>query len=164
MRSPPCWPSSKARSWTKGQLPLFQSLPEIKDEWSPAQKASAQEKILGTSVSVHPLELYADRIAREDCLTTLEAAARISQGVRIAGMRQTWRRFGASGGEYTYYMSLEDLEGMVDVVLNADLHRRSRAELSGAGPYIVEGIVELDIERGEPFIRAQRIWNISRNG
>jgi DNA-directed DNA polymerase III PolC len=149
------------QSWTKGQLPLFQSLPSIKDEWTLAQKASAQEKILGASVSVHPLELYKARIAREDCLTTVEAAARISQQVRIAGMRQTWRRFGGPGGEYTYYMSLEDLEGIIDVVLPGDLHRRYRSELSGPGPYIIEGIVELDIERGEPFIKAHRIWNIA---
>jgi DNA polymerase III alpha subunit len=72
-------------------------------------------------------------------------------------MRQTWRRSRTSHGDYIYFLALEDLEGMLDVVIYSDVYRRSRADLSGPGPYIVEGVVEYDQEKGEPFIRAERI-------
>jgi hypothetical protein len=46
----------------------------------------------------------------------------------------------------------------LDVVITTEVYRRSKAALSSAGPYVVEGRVELDSQRGEPFIRAERIW------
>jgi DNA polymerase III alpha subunit len=84
----------------------------------------------------------------------------LEQHVRVAGMRQTWRRSLTTRGDYIYFMSLEDLEGMLDVVITADVYRRSKAALSSAGPYVVEGKVDLDHQRGEPFIRADKIWSL----
>jgi DNA polymerase III alpha subunit len=55
-------------------------------------------------------------------------------------------------------MSLEDLEGMLDVVITAEVYRKCRSALATAGPYVVEGQVDLDSKRGEPFIRAEKIW------
>ena len=57
-------------------------------------------------------------------------------------------------------MSLEDLEGMLNVVIWADVYRRSRAAFATAGPYIVEGTVELDREQEEPYIRADRVTGV----
>jgi DNA polymerase III alpha subunit len=75
-------------------------------------------------------------------------------------MRQIWRRSITTRGDYIYFMSLEDLEGMLDVVITAEVYRRSKAALSTPGPYVVEGRVDLDNQRGEPFIRADRIWSL----
>ena len=44
-------------------------------------------------------------------MTTVEAAARLDEHVRVAGMRQTWRRSQTTRGDYLYFLSLEDLEG-----------------------------------------------------
>jgi DNA polymerase III alpha subunit len=57
-------------------------------------------------------------------------------------------------------MSLEDLDGMIDVVITADVYRKTKAALSTGGPYVVEGQVSLDSQRGEPLIRADRIWSL----
>jgi DNA polymerase III alpha subunit len=149
----------KSGGWRGGQLSLF-SIDDSLDDWTLTQKASAQEAILGVSVVAHPLELHAQQIAAAHAITTLEAAQRVGQRVQVAGMRQTWRRSRTSQAGYLYYMSLEDLEGMLDVVISSETYRRSRSELSGAGPYIIEGQVELDLEKGEPFIRAERIWRL----
>jgi DNA polymerase III alpha subunit len=126
---------------------------------------AAQEAILGVGVAAHRLELFARQIAAAGAVTTVEAAARLGQPVRVAGMRRTWHRSASPGtagkpgmsGGYTYFMSLEDLEGLLEVVISAEIYRRSRAALSTPGPYIVEGRVELDPEIGELFIRAERI-------
>jgi DNA polymerase-3 subunit alpha len=144
--------------WQGGQLSLFSLGESTQEDWSLAQKVSAQEELLGTGVIAHPLELAEKQIASAGALTTVDAASRLEQHVRVAGMRQIWRRSITTRGEYIYFMSLEDLEGMLDVVITAEVYRRSKAALSSAGPYVVEGRVELDSQRGEPFIRAERIW------
>jgi len=144
--------------WQGGQLSLFSLGDSSQDDWSLAQKVTAQEELLGTGVIAHPLELAEKQIAASGALTTVDAAYRLEQHVRVAGMRQIWRRSVTTHGEYIYFMSLEDLEGMLDVVITAEVYRRSKAAFSTPGPYVVEGRVDLDSQRGEPFIRAERIW------
>jgi DNA polymerase-3 subunit alpha len=151
-------------AWRGGQLPLFTFTDprdsDQMDDWSLQSKVDAQEEILGVSVIAHPLELAAGKIAEVGALTTVAAAANLNKRVRVAGMRQTWHRSRTNRGEYIYFMSLEDLEGFLNVVIYSDVYRRSRKEISGSGPYIIEGQVELDREQGEPFIRAERIWRL----
>jgi DNA polymerase III alpha subunit len=143
-----------------GQLSFFDQDRGSDDDWSLEQKVAAQELILGTGVIAHPLELVSQQVAAAGALSTVEAAARLEQQVRVAGMRQIWRRGRTSKGENIYFMSLEDLEGMLDIVITAEVYRRSKAALATAGPYVVEGRVDLNSERGEPFIRAERIWSL----
>jgi DNA-directed DNA polymerase III PolC len=146
--------------WRGGQLSLFAMDPGGSDDWSLAEKVAAEQEILGAWVIAHPLELVEKQIAAAGALTTLEAAARLGQRVRVAGMRQTWRRSMTTRGDYIYFMSLEDLEGMLNVIIFSDVYRRSRAAFATGGPYILEGMVELDGELGEPFIRAERVTGI----
>ena len=141
-----------------GQLSLFSLGESSQEDWNLAQKVSAQEDILGTGVIAHPLEQVEKEITAAGALSTVEAASRLEQHVRVAGMRQIWRRGRTTRGAYIYFMSLEDLEGMLDVVITAEVYRQSKAALSTPGPYVVEGRVVLDNQRGEPFIRAERIW------
>ena len=148
----------KQGGWQGGQLSLFSMDESGQEDWSLVEKVTAQEELLGTSVIAHPLEQVEQQITAAGALTTVEAASRLEQHVRVAGMRQTWRRSRTTRGDYIYFMSLEDLEGMLDVVITAEVYRRSKAALSTAGPYVVEGLVDLDNQRGEPFIRAEKIW------
>jgi DNA polymerase III subunit alpha len=141
-----------------GQLSLFEVEANKQDDWSLAEKVAAQEELLGTGVIAHPLEQVEQQITAAGALTTVEAASKLEEYVRVAGMRQIWRRSRTTRGDYIYFMSLEDLEGMLDVVITAEVYRQSRAALSTAGPYVVEGRVGLDNQRGEPFIRAEKIW------
>jgi DNA-directed DNA polymerase III PolC len=146
--------------WRGGQLPLFALETPSGEDWTLAEKAAAQEALLGAGLAAHPLELQADRIASSGALTTVEAAAKLGQRVRVAGMRQTWRRSRTTAGDYIYFMALEDLEGMLDVVILGEVYRRNRSALSGPGPYVLEGVVEFDQEKGEPFIRLERLWQV----
>jgi DNA polymerase-3 subunit alpha len=145
-------------NWQAGQLPLFAMKEDQQEDWSLEQKLAAQEELLGTGVIAHRLELMKDKITEARAINTVEAAARLEQHVRVAGMRQTWRRSYTTRGEVIYFMSLEDLEGMLDVVITSEVYQHSKAALSTPGPYVVEGRVDLDRQRGEPYIRAERIW------
>jgi DNA polymerase-3 subunit alpha len=147
--------------WQAGQLPLFSLEESQVEDWSLKQKVAAQEEVLGTGVIAHPLELVKEQIAAAGAITTIEAVTRLDQQVRVAGVRQIWRRSLTTRGEAIYFMSVEDLEGMLEVVITSEVYRRSKAALSTPGPYIIEGKVELNNQRGEPFIRAERIWRLS---
>jgi DNA-directed DNA polymerase III PolC len=150
-----------AGGWRGGQMPLFTlDAPAAEDDWPLADKVAAQEALLGVGVIAHPLELAAAQIATAGALTTVEAAGRLGQRVRVAGMRQTWRRSRTISGDYIYFMAMEDLEGMLEVVIAGNVYRAGREALKGPGPYLLEGTVELDREKGEPFIRAERVGKL----
>src|SRR5690606_13506548 len=91
-------------SWLPGQLPLFDSTPSDQPDWPAAQKAAAQLRLLGANLAAHPLDVYAAHIQHAGALSTLEAQARPNQIVRVAGMRQSWRRVRTSAGGYLYFM------------------------------------------------------------
>ncbi len=80
------------------------------------ERALAQEEILGVSVDVHPLEMVADQIAAAGAISSVEAALRMGELVVVAGSRLTSRRVRTSKGDLMYFLSIEDLEGLLDVV------------------------------------------------
>jgi DNA-directed DNA polymerase III PolC len=151
--------------WRGGQLPLFDfaalnPADGPGEDWSLVEKVSAQEAILGVAVIAHPLQLAAAQVAASGALNTLEAGAQIGRRVRVAGMRQVWRRSRTTQGETLYFMSLEDLEGLLEVVISSGLYKRSQAAFSDRAPLVVEGEVLLDPSIGEPFLRAEKIWRL----
>jgi DNA polymerase III alpha subunit len=155
--------SLQRASWQSGQYSLFSvDKGKIGDAWSPEQIAAAQETILGASVDWHPLELFAQELGAQGVLSTLDAVMQPGKRVRVAGMRQTWRRFTLSSGEKFYNMSLEDLEGSLRVVIPATVYRRDRAALKERGPYIIEGRVEMDPGAEQAHLRAEKIWRLVR--
>lgn len=164
-RTPRLLERLKRGGWQGGQLPLFAFEGEGEEaDWTLAEKVAAQEEVLGASVSAHRLELYTRQIREAGALTSLEAAARVGRQVLVAGMRQTWRRSRVDRGEPVYIMTLEDLEGMLDVTISAEVYRKHRRALSGPGPYLVEGVVEPGRASGEPYIRAAAIWPLEHDG
>ena len=157
------------RGWRGGQLPLFELDAtrgiEAEADWSLAEKMAAQEMILGVGVVAHPLELVGRQLAAAGTISTSEAAARLGQRVRVAGIRQTWqrsriRRMESGRMESVYIMALEDLDGMIEVVIPNDVYKRYRTAFSGSIPFVIEGEVVLDEAAGEPFIRAEKAWRL----
>ncbi len=146
----------RTADWRPGQLALFEADEADGSDWTLEQKVAAQETLLEASVIAHPLELAAEKIAQAGALNTEAAAGRLGQRVRVAGMRQTWRRF-TMRGDFLYVMALEDLDGMLEVAITGEVYRRHKAALATAGPYVIEGRVELDAAGGEPVIRAEAI-------
>jgi DNA polymerase III subunit alpha len=153
--------------WRGGQLPLFPmeigagAVEETAQEnWTLEEKVIAQEEILGAGVDAHRLELLADQIAAAGAITTVDAAGRIGEKVRVAGMRFSGRRGRDDRGVQIYVMSLDDLVGMLDVILPARVYSRDKAALGDNQPLIVEGEVRLGEGLGEPFIEAQKVWRI----
>ncbi len=144
--------------WHEGQLSLFEWQGETNDDdWDLKTRVAAQEELLGLGVDAHPLELVADKIASAGAVSTLKASALVGQSVRVAGLRQISHRSQTGKGETMMFMTLEDLEGLLDVVFFPDVYRRVSGLLSGTQPFLVTGVIEEDRERGEPLLRAERV-------
>jgi DNA polymerase III alpha subunit len=150
----------KQGAWRNGQLPLFAQAGSGEEDWSLAEKMAAQEAVLGASIIADPLELYAEAISLSGAVSTVEAAGRLGQQVRVAGRLQTRQRSLTVNGQFVHSIWLEDLEGMLEVLVADTLYKRYRQVLTGNEPFVVEGEVVLDQLQGEPTIRAERAWRL----
>jgi DNA polymerase III subunit alpha len=144
-----------------GQLSLFRFYEPSGEEWDLDQKVSAQQRLLGVGLDAHPLELYSGQIRAAEAITTVEAAAKLGETVRVAGVRQTLHRSITANGEWMGFLALEDLEGMLDVILFPEVYHRARSVLSSsASPLVIEGEIERDENTGEPVLRAEKVWRL----
>ena len=113
--------------------------------------------ILGASLDAHPLELVADKIQRTGAISTLDAAARIGRRVTVAGVQQTSHRSRTAKGDMMLFLTLEDLQGTLDAILFPEVYRQSKSLISSTTPFLLTGIMEMDAERGEPFLRVEKV-------
>ncbi len=148
--------------WRFQQPSLFE-LPSEGDtlEWDLATRVAAQEQILGVGVDAHPLELVPEQIAQADVISTLDAISRREDDVRVAGIRQTVQRFHTQDGQAFFILELEDLEGVLKVLLTPEQRNYYRRLLSGVKPFVVEGKMDLSHISGEPVLRAKKCWGLN---
>ena len=149
-------PERLQSGWMPGQMSLFALDESEGEDWGLEEKMTAQQELLGTSLEAHPLELLADQIARSGAITTAEAAERLGQRVTIAGIRQTSRRSRTARGETMLFLTIEDLSGMLDVIVFPDVYRRTKTIVSSNSPMLITGTVETDGERDEPYLKAEK--------
>jgi DNA polymerase III subunit alpha len=154
---------SSGTMWQAGQPSLFdyplgeqESNENAGEDWTVEQKVTAQQELLGISLEAHPLELVAEKARAVGAITTIEAVERVGQRVTVAGIRQSGHSSRTARGEAMMFLTLEDLSGMLDVVLFPDAYRRSKEAVHSSAPLLVTGLVEMDASRGEPLLRAEK--------
>jgi DNA polymerase III alpha subunit len=147
--------------WQAGQMNLFTWNDVEGEDWTVDQKVASQQELLGISLEAHPLELASDKINAARAITTVDAAGRIGQRVTVAGVRQSSHRSRTAKGEMMMFITLEDLSGILDVILFPDAYRQAKNIVSSASPFLVTGIMELDTARGETYLRAERVVGIA---
>ncbi len=143
--------------WQPGQMSLFQWDEADGEDWSLAQKVDAQQQVLGVNLAAHPLELAAEAVSAAGAITSVEAVAQLGRRVTVAGIRQGSRRTRTAKGETMMFLTLEDLSGVLDVILFPDAYRRAKAILGGSTPLLITGVLERDGAREEPFLRAEQV-------
>jgi DNA polymerase III alpha subunit len=150
-------------NWKRGQMPLFATAAsDAMEDWTAQKKAEAQERLLGVNLTAHPLDVYAEQMRKAGVLSTVEAATRFNEELRVAGMRQTWRRVQTSAGAYLYFIDLADFEGTLRVVIPDDVYLRWRSNLAGRQPLLIEGRLELGRDSAEPLLRASKVERLER--
>ncbi len=147
--------------WRYQQPRLFDLPPEGDSrEWDLANRVAAQEQILGAGVDAHPLELVEKQVKDAEVSTTLQAISLKDDDVRVAGVLQTLQRFTTPQGQTIFILELEDLEGVLKVMLTPDQRRFYRGVLSSKKPFVVEGVMDLSHISGEAVLRAKKCWGL----
>ena len=61
------------------------------------------------------------------------------------------------------FMTLEDLTGTLDVVAFPDVYHRSRNVIHLSTPLLITGTMEMDNDRVEPLLRAEKVEALPKN-
>ena len=149
----------QAGGWQRDQMSLFSWSDTSEEDWTLQQKVDAQLGILGASLEAHPLELVLDKIT--GAISTIDAVEKIGRRVTVAGVRQTSRRSRTAKGDMMLFLTIEDLQGTLDVILFPDVYRIAKSFLDSNPPLLITGVMEMDKERGEPYLRAEKVASIS---
>jgi len=146
--------------WQSGQMSLFRGDAFEGEDWGLEQKMAAQKQLLGISLEVHPLEMVAEQITQSGAISTAEAAAKYGQHVVVAGIRQTSRRTRTARGETMLFLTLEDLTGILDLIIFPDVYQRNRILLHSDSPLLISGVIEIDRDDGDPFLRVETVTEL----
>jgi DNA polymerase III subunit alpha len=142
--------------WQQNQLSMFEWIDTHEEDWTLQQKVDAQLEILGVGVAAHPLELIADKLAGVGAITTVDAVAKIGRRVTVAGVQQASHRTRTARGDMLF-LSFEDLQGTLDAILFPEVYRQAKSMISSINPFLLTGVMEMDTERGEPFLRVEKV-------
>jgi DNA polymerase III alpha subunit len=63
-------------------------------------------------------------------------------------------------GEAMMFLSLEDLAGMLNMVLFPGVYRQSRGFIHSSDPLLVTGLVEMGAGHGESLLRAKKVTRL----
>ena len=130
-------------------LPRPRTIP-VPPTYTPEQLLEMEVETLGLTASFHPSELLADAAREAGAVPTTELARHAGRRVRVAGWVVTERRVRTRPrepgqvGRYMKFLMLEDLHGTVEVTLFPRAYALVGHRLSGAGPYLVTGVVRDD--------------------
>jgi error-prone DNA polymerase len=153
-----------AASGLEAKLPLFAGhdpAPESRIALAPPTQGEAtlaDYRSTGTSLGPHPLALIRKQLRARQCRPSRELAS-LSHGARVryAGLVTLRQRPQTANG--VTFVTLEDEDGTVNVVVWRDLAERQRRELIGSTLLAVEG--RWETVDGVSHLIAQRLHNFS---
>jgi DNA polymerase III alpha subunit len=149
------------RGWSYGQPPLLAvDFKTNQPDWDLRKRAEAQYAILGVSLDAHPLELLSNPLTDLGIVSSLEALIHPDEELIVAGIKLTTQRFYAHEGEPFYILELEDMEGVLPVMMSPSFYRQNRNLISSTVPFAVQGIIAELPTTGEPVLRANKIDTI----
>ncbi|MBF0271940.1 MAG: DNA polymerase III subunit alpha [Magnetococcales bacterium] len=155
----------------KGFLDLFgdseeacQPLPET-PEWSLEEKLAFEKEAIGFYITGHPAQKDAAELREYgiDSISRAKFQARARPDgppkARVAGVVAERKLHRTRKGDRMAFVTLEDLEDQIEVVVFADVYSGCQELLEGDGMVVIEGNMELGDE--EPKITAERILDLN---
>jgi DNA polymerase-3 subunit alpha len=115
------------------------------DDYTPSEKLALERDMLGFTVSLNIMEIYAQALRAEKGVLSNELSRHAGREVEVAGVIAAGRNHTTRLGEKMLFCSLQDAHGLIEVVFFADAYKACRATLAngGQGPYIVRGRVQV---------------------
>jgi DNA polymerase-3 subunit alpha len=112
-------------------------------EWEPDQRLLHEKEVLGFYLSGHPLRRVWPRAVQLG-VTGIAQLAAVADGARVAlcGLVIALREVNTKNGNRMGFVTLEDVEGSVELTVFPEAFRQSAAYLKGGAPLLVRGRVE----------------------
>jgi DNA polymerase-3 subunit alpha len=125
------------------------ALPEV-EEWPLPVRLENEKEALGFYLTGHPLKEYQKELTRAGVVATRDLpdagdGTDVSVGGFIASRRETQTK----KGERMAFLTLEDVDGRVDVIVFPDVYREGSIYLHEEEPIVVKGRLELSDLAGE---------------
>jgi DNA polymerase III subunit alpha len=156
-----------SRMKNPGQTNIFgdeMSEAEVTEEWEEAELLKNEKEALGFYITGHPLAKHEKMLARLGARKTsdLENAADREE-VMVGGILRALKKKNVkSTGDMMAYVTLEDNEGSVEVIVFPDLYRKTNGLLSKDEAVLVKGDIDKD-EKGVR-VRAREITGLEEAG
>ena len=164
--------SSHQRDRQTGQSRLFE-IPEIEHqtmaqeskgyehvhEWPEHQLLGYEKDSLGFYITGHPLTQFEDLLAIYSTSNTVTLdEAKDKQHVRFGGVVTRLREITTKRGDRMAFVSFEDLTGVVEVVVFADVYRDAITALKSEKPIFVVGVADAGDETVK--VIAEKIYSL----
>ncbi len=114
----------------------------IPPEYARPQQLAHELALFGFPLSCHPLDLFADVLARIPHILARDLAKHVGEVVTVSGWLVTEKIISTKKGEPMEFMTLEDQTALYDATVFPDLYRRACHLLATNQAYILTGLVE----------------------
>jgi DNA polymerase-3 subunit alpha len=117
-------------------------LPDV-PEWDQAQRLKHERELTGFYITAHPLAPFASAIKKFSTTSSVQLSE-VGDGkeVKLCGIVTTVKNMTTKKGDRMAYVQLEDLHGLVEVIVFPDLYRASGTLLVPESVIQVTGIVD----------------------
>jgi DNA polymerase III alpha subunit len=118
--------------------------PEM-DDYSPSEKLRMEQEAMGFAATCNEMEFHRDVVEAQGVVPQRRLVQHAGREVKVAGVVAAGRRHMTKEGEWMIFITLQDLEGLIEVVLFPEAYKDNAEVLanSGYGPYIVQGTVQV---------------------
>jgi DNA polymerase-3 subunit alpha len=166
------WASQRAEERSSPQMGLFAaggvpdapppSLPAV-EPWKPAEELQHERDAIGFFISGHPLDRYEQDLKKFTTVTTRTLRARGAEAtagardrggrpdqrpkVRLGGVIHTLKLKNSKKGDRYATFTLEDKEGVVEVIVWPEAYRRHEPIIQAGAPVVVGGGLDVSDER-----------------
>jgi DNA polymerase III alpha subunit len=119
------------------------------------QRAAWEHEILGYHVGVHPLDLYADRLAEAGAISSGQIAEHLDRSITLGGLRIAYHHVSAAK-EAMQLVDMEDQAGLYQVLWGGAALRHVKPVINQRQPVLIRGRVRRD-RRGSILIMGSEI-------
>ncbi len=123
--------------------------------YSREHRILAEQELLSFSVTGHPLSLYDDLIPWENMVSSTELEAHKNRRVQFTGWYVTSRLQETVSGKYMKFLSLEDKQGICEIIFFPETYEKYAEILHGKGPFTVTGKIQSRL-KGEANLIAEK--------
>jgi DNA polymerase III subunit alpha len=109
-----------------------------------AQRAAWEHELLGYHVSVHPLDLYADRLAEAGAVSSKQIGQHLDRSITLGGLRVSYHHVSSTAKDAMLLVDMEDQAGLYQVLWSGAALRQARALINQREPVLIRGRVRRD--------------------